>query len=68
MDKTQENEANIRCAVEMLVKAGKPIDFSDAEPVQTKQPKRASRMRAPGLDDGENPFHPIPGKTSAGEY
>ena len=25
-------------------------------------------LRAPGLDDGENPFHPIPGLSSAGEY
>lgn len=25
-------------------------------------------LRAPGLDDGESPFHPIPGVSSAGEY
>lgn len=34
------------------------------------KPKAAAarKPRAPGLDDGESPFHPIPGVSSAGEY
>jgi hypothetical protein len=36
---------------------------------QPKQPKaKADKLRAPGLDDGESPFHPQPGISSAGEY
>lgn len=43
-----------------------------ARPNEITQPKakpqKKTKLRAPGLDDGESPFHPIPGVHSAGEY
>lgn len=29
---------------------------------------RGRKSRAPGLDDHESPFYPVPGFSSAGEY
>lgn len=39
-----------------------------AKPAAKKAARAPRRLRAPGLDDGESPFHPIPGLSSAGEY
>lgn len=44
--------------------------WSDPKPARKAAARAPAqrRLRAPGLDDGESPFFPIPGVSSAAEY